>query len=144
MKVKTRDLTDAALDWAVAVCEDRKIVHDPMSFGDHTSEGGYWIWEDHGVANPKTIYAKIGRQYSPSTIWAQGGPIIDREITKVFRNVGGTFTAQIRHEESHPRVSHKVLAGWTNCSGPTALTAAMRCYVASEMGDEIDVPDALL
>jgi hypothetical protein len=28
--------------------------------------------------------------------------------------------------------------------GPTPLVAAMRCYVASKMGDEVDVPEDLL
>ena len=27
--------------------------------------------------------------------------------------------------------------------GPTPLIAAMRCYVASKLGDEVDVPDEL-
>jgi hypothetical protein len=30
------------------------------------------------------------------------------------------------------------------CRGPTPLIAAMRCYVASKMGDEVDVPDELV
>ena len=29
-------------------------------------------------------------------------------------------------------------------SGPTPLVAAMRCYVASKLGDEVEVPDELL
>lgn len=28
--------------------------------------------------------------------------------------------------------------------GPTLLIAAMRCYVASKLGDEVEVPDELL
>jgi hypothetical protein len=28
--------------------------------------------------------------------------------------------------------------------GPTPLIAAMRCYIASKMGDEVKVPDELL
>jgi hypothetical protein len=28
--------------------------------------------------------------------------------------------------------------------GPTPLIAAMRCYVASKLGDEVEVPDELL
>jgi hypothetical protein len=28
--------------------------------------------------------------------------------------------------------------------GPTPLVAAMRCYVASQLGDEVDVPDELV
>ena len=81
--------------------------------------------------------------YSPSTDWAQGGPLIERERVKVFPNVGGTWSAQIRHTESHPLVSHPVLAGWTNSPGPTPLIAAMRCLVASRLGDEVEIPDEL-
>ena len=28
--------------------------------------------------------------------------------------------------------------------GPTPLVATMRCYVASKLGDEVDVPDELV
>ncbi len=28
--------------------------------------------------------------------------------------------------------------------GPTPLIAAMRCYVASKLGDEVDIPEELL
>ena len=53
MKLKTSELTGAALDWAVAKCE------------------GYV-----GVA----LQERTGTDwYSPSTDWSQGGPIIERE-----------------------------------------------------------------
>jgi hypothetical protein len=29
-------------------------------------------------------------------------------------------------------------------TGDTALEAAMRCYVASKLGDEVDIPDVLV
>jgi hypothetical protein len=66
------------------------------------------------------------------TNWAQGGPIIEREIDSVFRvrspgEVVWEATAQ----------------GDSECSGvgPTLLIAAMRCFVASKLGDEVDVPE---
>lgn len=115
--MKTSELTGAALEWAVAKCE------------------GYT-----GIA----LQERTGAEwYSPSTDWAQGGPIIEREKIKVFPNVGGTWSAQIRHTEAHPLVSHPVLAGWTNSSGQTPLIAAMRCYVASKFGDDMEIPEAL-
>jgi len=113
MKIKTAELTGAALDWAVAKCE-----------GVDISEG---LTDDERY----------------STNWALGGPIIEREINKVSRNLGGSFSAQIRHTMSHPLVAHPVLAGWTNASGPTMLIAAMRCYIASKLGEEVDVPEEL-
>jgi hypothetical protein len=71
-----------------------------------------------------------------STDWSQGGPIIEREdigLRRGYSDDGGFdgWVAQV----------------WTQTTvfedGPTPLIAAMRCYVASKFGDEIDVPDEL-
>ena len=79
-----------------------------------------------------------------STDWARGGPIIDQKVTKVFRNIGGSWTAQIRHEKSHPLVNYPVLAGTTSSVGPTPLVAALRCVARSELGEWVEVPDCLV
>lgn len=79
-----------------------------------------------------------------STDWGLGGPIIDRERIKVAPNLGGSWHGQMRHETEHSLVEKPVLAGWTNKHGPTPLIAAMRCYVASKLGDEVEVPDELM
>ncbi|MEY3768543.1 MAG: hypothetical protein RLZZ11_1613 [Cyanobacteriota bacterium] len=79
-------------------------------------DGGYYCGQ-HGVS----------RRYS--TDWAQGGPIIERErITVQF---GPLWTAV--HSKRLGRPSY----------GPTPLVAAMRCFVASRLGDKVDVPDDL-
>lgn len=31
-----------------------------------------------------------------------------------------------------------------DAEGPTPLIAAMRCYVASKLGDEVDIPEELI
>jgi len=59
-----------------------------------------------------------------STDWAQGGPIIEREGIALLP----TWTAE------RPGFS---------ADGPTPLIAAMRCYVASQLGDEIEIPEEL-
>lgn len=87
--------------------------------------------------------------FSPTTDWAHGGPIIEREIAKIFRNVGGTWTAMILKDVPIPpedrgtslALTHRVQ--WS-AAGPTPLIAAMRCYVASKMGAEVEVPEGLL
>lgn len=122
--MKTSELTGAALDWAVAKCEGYKIKYDPMGFGD-TANGGCWVWSD-----PNT-YWKIGRTYSPSTIWSQGGPIIEREAL--------TVCTQMTRFDWQALDFH----GDTTCFGPTPLIAAMRCYVASKLGEEIEVSEEL-
>ena len=68
----------------------------------------------------------------PSTDWAQGGPIIEREkIAAVYR--AGRYWLAYTHENYQGRQA--------DACGPTPLIAAMRCYVASKLGDEVDVPD---
>lgn len=66
-----------------------------------------------------------------STQWFAGGPILERE--KLI--VGCLITGD----------------GWSACSnkggnlqyGPTPLIAVMRCYVASKLGDEVEIPEEL-
>lgn len=108
MKIKTGDLTGAQLDWAVAICEGL-INGDDLDIG-FMKEGGY----------------------SPSTVWAQGGPIIQSErITLDVIDCGETWIAQDYWKE-FPEVEDS-----------TPLIAAMRCYVLSELDDEIEVPEEI-
>jgi hypothetical protein len=120
MKLKTSELIGPALDYAVAKCMEQG------------KPAGYWT----GAVERKN--------FDPSANWSQGGPIIERERIKVAPNLNGTWHGQIRHTKAHPLVAHPVLAGWTNKHGPTSLIAAMRCYVASKLGDEVDIPEELL
>jgi len=65
----------------------------------------------------------------PSTSWMQGGPIIEREKL-VVGFVGTEWSA--------------CQPNGNNCKfGPTPLIAAMRCYVASKLGDEVEIPEEL-
>lgn len=135
MKIITSDLTGLALDWAVATCEGLPIRHDPMNFGRAFPEGGFWIWDDRGPIG-KRDYRLIGRQYSPSTNWAIGGPIIEQELICIERNFhSNDWTAWTPAPE--------LKKGEAFGSGPTPLIAGMRCYVASKLGDEVDVPEEL-
>ena len=100
MKVKTNELSGAALDWAVAKCE------------------GLDYWQPEiGPSQP---------EYSSN--WAQGGPIIEREGITIFQT-GRDWMGYIRHD--------------TESFAPTPLIAAMRCYVASKLGDEVEIPEGL-
>lgn len=101
--MKTSELSDAALDWAVAKCENRKI---------------------------NSLQDSVYGVYSPCTNWAQGGLIIERERITICPNSDSTWWAV------HPRTELEM-------HGATALQAAMRCYVAYKLGDEVDVPDEL-
>ena len=129
MKIKTVDLTGPSLDWAVAKCECPAI---------HL---------DHFLAMHENYRFDRGT-FAYSTDWSQGGPIIEREIFKLFKNVGGTFTAQIKKTVYNysPTYDAEVQreAVVATCAGPTPLVASMRCYVASKLGDEVEIPDELI
>ena len=114
MKIKTADLTGPALDWAVAKCEG-KI---------------------HGYKHQLVDDCRYVIRYSPSIDWSQGGPIIERECleVRVFAEHGALDGGPYWISERFPAVGH----------GPTPLIAAMRCLIASRLGDEVDVPDELV
>ena len=115
MEIKTSELTRAALDWAVSKCV------------------GNWDWEQGDLDA-----GEYGPGFKPSTDWAHGGPIIERE---------GITTAPY---STHNEVIREWKAGrdWPMSHfpyylGPTPLIAAMRCYVASKLGDTVDIPEEL-
>ena len=113
--MKTSELTGAALDWAVAKCEGL------LAFGYKDDMGLLLITLSTG----ETEYFK------PTLDWAQGGPIIEREKLWVEPTDDGeqwwSTTLSGRHEGE----------------GTTPLIAAMRCYVASKLGDEVQLPEEL-
>ena len=162
MKVEVSKLSGAALDYTVAKCQGRTLVRYPMG---HEPGHGWWIWEETssgrgGIELSESIYLPIGprtkpktrlsvERYTPSTEWAQGGPIIEREISKVFRNVGGTWSAMILKDvplTPDERGTSLALSrrAQFNGAGLTPLIAAMRCYVAGKLGEVVEVPDELV
>ena len=116
--MKTHQLTGVALDWAVAQCEEVEIVYDRMH--------GWWETSDPYYAEPNDP-----EMFSPSTNWAQGGPIIERE--------GMTLSCRLNRSFAMLMVGYLVQE-----YGDTPLIAAMRCYVASKLGDEVEIPEELL
>lgn len=122
MKIKTGKLIGPALDWAVAKCEGKGIEFECPS--------DPWLTVD-GISDQPL------HSYTPSTDWAQGGPIID-EMAK-----GETFFIENDGDNVHVvfcETPHLYSSGY----GPTILIAAMRCRVTSKLGDEVEVPDELI
>ncbi|OZA30481.1 MAG: hypothetical protein B7X93_03040 [Hydrogenophilales bacterium 17-61-9] len=115
MKIKVSEATKLQLDWLVAKCEARK----PSAWVDHES-GKAYVFMQAGDYRVEAAF---------STAWTQGGPIIEREHmefdydawTQMYLAADGSSTGQ----------------------GKTHLIAAMRCFVASKLGDEVEVPDEL-
>lgn len=117
MQIKTSELTGAALDWAAAKCEGAEV---------HIVDGEI-VWRD---------------ELRYSTDWAQGGPIIEREIIQItphcMVNPLHGWAAGFRSFDENDGVYalHRM-------RGRTPLIAAMRCYVASKLGKTVEIPDEL-
>lgn len=115
--MKTEALTGTALDWAVAKAEEL-IPSNNIRIANNVVLA--WDDMDGWIV------------YSPSTDWAQGGPIIEREriSLRFWTNVKmvHAYTPQPRDDD------------WK--SDPVSiLIAAMRAHVSNKLGDEVDIPD---
>lgn len=128
-RVKTADLIGAALDWAVAKANG--WVDYPKDSIEH---GAYWHKEPDRAPFGRRLLKEL---YTPSTEWAQGGPIIEREGGTLWSTVADGWRCKAKYDYTNDR------EGLTT-SGPTSLIAAMRCFAASKLGDEVEVPEELL
>lgn len=125
-KIRTSELTGAALDWAVAKCECLRLHKDALLGG--VMKDGWWA---SGYYTDPNQWIRLGRlRYSTS--WAQGGSIIERErIPTEWSSLWGCWTARDLRNAAF------------SFTGTTPLIAAMRSFVASRLGDEVEVPDEL-
>ena len=130
MKIKTQDLTGEALDWAVAKAKGIDVVISQMA---KRVEFDSYVYAEYC----NSYNAGQFHQFNPSHNWAQGGPIIERE---------GIYINCLRQPDYYRSA---VWEAWPYAStkfiqqGPTPLVAAMRCYVASKLGEELDIPEEL-
>lgn len=125
MKVKTSELRDTPLAWAVAKILQLKI--------DDTEKG---------------ILFYEGEPFLPDTYWHQAGPIIEQEKIGVWwatHVVDDEGTEYGNHWYAEPGMTDENAdKSYTCMTGPTMLIAAMRCYVASKLGAEVEIPEELI
>ena len=115
MKIKISEATPIQLDWLVAKCE------------------GYTDWcpETEKLMPPRKEYGWVmfcDLDYVGD--WSQGGPIIEREGISWHCGNKSSWHAYMYGSAE-------------NFNGPTPLIAAMRCYVTSKLGNEVEVPKEL-
>jgi hypothetical protein len=113
--MQTSELIGEPLDRAVAMSEGFKSVYTKGSILPVFRKG-------EAVENTIRCY---------STEWAHGGPIIEREEIATVSGGCGEWRAE------------RYLDAEVYSYGPTPLIAAMRCYVASKLGDEVEIPKEL-
>lgn len=118
MKIRISEATPLQVDWAVAKCEGITVR-----------------W-----SAPHEQLLVVGKPYVPFIAhrdWGLCGPIIEREwldITPWPNESDEDLRWQCHQHDNIDCVAF----------GPTPLIAAMRCYVASKLGDEIDIPEELV
>jgi hypothetical protein len=120
MKIKTTELTGAALNWAVAKSKNEDVV---AVVNEGVPQVGF-------RCDARFIGGKpIGLFGNPVEYgWSAVGPIIARERITLQPHLDG-WVALLPRSRAY---------------GAEPLIAAMRCFVAAKLGEEVDVPDELL
>ena len=123
--IKVSEATGPVLDWLVAKCEGYNC-----EFDDDVS--GPWLVPQEGYLHDEKPLSK----FKPSTNWSTAGPIIEQErlCARPLKEVWGCWVTDLYGD-----IHALSLSGF----GPTPLIAAMRCYVASKLGDVVEVPEEL-
>jgi len=114
MKVKTSELTERQIDWAVATLSDRACFAQQV------------------------IDCPISYVFRPSTMWDCSGPLIEEDRIWVMERYSGVWDAFKKFPYE------KRWRGTLVLTGHTYLVAAMRCWIFVRVGDEIDIPEGLV
>ena len=114
MKIETSELTGPALAYAVA-----QITPDLMQVG-------LCFYIRDAESGERVLF-------NPAENWSQAGLIIERESIQL------TPCEDMESWEAGMMFAQ----GCEDYTGPTPLIAAMRCFVSSRLGDEIELPEEL-
>ena len=129
MKIKTQDLTDAALDWAVAISKGIPVEElHIQKWGSRLPPSIYRRYRDADGNLDASYTSGPGLLFSRK--WEAGGPIIEREGISIYRMTSDWSAAY------NPSGAAQ--------DGSTPLIAAMRCFCCSRLGSEVEVPEELL
>jgi hypothetical protein len=117
-RIKTHEATGVTLDYLVS-----KASNPPGQCG-----WGWWERDDEGF-----LFDPLNEcRYSPSTDWNQGHFLL--EWVDTFERENGVSTA---HKKGPDGQQYKGV-------GPSALIAVCRCFVASKLGEKVEIPNDLL
>jgi hypothetical protein len=122
MKIKVSEATNTQLDWLVAHSAELVVIQ--------VKNGHTYV--------PK--YPTIGGQrFTPTTDWSQGGPILSEARISRTIDHSGLWIAYWTDGYGEGDDAKK----WMQCDR-SELVAGLRCFVASKLGDEVEVPKELL
>lgn len=170
--IKVAEATNTQLDWLVARCEGfevtlltvgeqreswardaktteekAKLLAEWDEYFASTAKAEIRILDADGYKRMPYLGSEVemprskpgGPKFQYTTDPAQMWPIIEREEIGTRRNVP---CSKGREWEASPSPTAKGAGGaWGY--GPTSLIAAARCYVASKLGENVEVPEEL-
>lgn len=99
-------------------CRPTRCDCSPFELIDFAKELGFYIFHK-------------AKEAPYSITWALAGPIIERESICISP-FGPSREGWDSYQDNH------------HAEGPTPLIAAMRCYVASKLGNEVEIPKELM
>ena len=133
--MKTNELTGHALNWAVAQAEGDKVYRPRLGRPEDWDKEAYLAdgSDDRWVVRVQSrrVAHYVDWTYNPSGDWMQGGPIIERENMEITRLADDRGWKSTNYDQT------------IKAYGPTPLIAAMRCYVTSKLGEEVEIPEEL-
>jgi hypothetical protein len=143
-KYKVSQLEEGSLlDAAVAKAEGWRLTRSEYGSKPELWDTGGGFYRVSGPAG------ELGdERWRPSTWWGHGGPIIERELLVVSPQAvehrvqfgWQTITAWVALAGVPYGIEHRAgIQGARKFLGPTPLVAAMRAYVASKLGDEVEL-----
>ena len=130
IEVKTAELIGPALDWAVAMAEGAKP--------ERPQDGQVSFGGVHKLCGVRKHRLRGEYDYSPSTDWSQGGPLIERFGCDL------SCIAPGNRWEANCWDCDLPTPGLHLHEAETPLVAAMRAIVASKLGDAVRVPAELV
>lgn len=126
MKVKTADLTGAALDWAVGIAYGHSVFVAKLGLDSV-------VWSE--------IFEGLPYVFAPSTDWSIGGEIFEEfgfslrfdHEAEVWKSTAMGNTPDNSEPEYKAAHDHE-----------SALRAFCRAFVMATIGDTVEIPDELL
>lgn len=122
IEVKTADLADEALGWAVGKAEGLDLILEPPQYGNPWRVFARY----HGHATERT------KRFNPWEDWGLGGKLIEKY--RVGFGLYSDYFFAVTGLDDLPG----------DADGSTHLVAACRAIVAAKLGDTVRVPKELI
>jgi Protein of unknown function (DUF2591) len=121
LKLGTENITGKALDWAVAKALNAPVRLQKCYKLEDLSDMGWYLFLG-------------GDEWSPTTNWAQGGPLLDKLM-------GEVYVPDLLPDEYKPMYS---ISFHINAVDKKPLPSICRSFVRTKLGDVVEIPMELI